>query len=324
MGDAWSTKPGERPIRPDVAAIIREAQNATEHAGDAGLDGGVGLDGATFKHTEVGDDAQARGGSTLGKASLGTAALTAALTLHPCVYISGCGDASREVLHTMLSTVGSCSVSLVLDEESGQPTGEASATFGSAAAAEAAIRTYDGARFDDGVLHVSVAKRAAQGSLTTRGKGKGRGKGGGGITFAERQRDLISSQRLALAEEEKDAFARARAAQQAPAPGGRGGRGSGGGGSQVYGAPTAFDVPLRPPSGPASAAAAASADAAAASKKRKLGGLPGVVVVKPQPKPTEQEAAKPPPPAQAPSAGGGGLLGLAGYGSDDDDDDDDE
>ena len=28
--DAWSTKPGERPNKPDVAAIIREAQNSTE------------------------------------------------------------------------------------------------------------------------------------------------------------------------------------------------------------------------------------------------------------------------------------------------------
>ena len=30
MADAWSTKPGERPNKPDVAAIIREAQNSTE------------------------------------------------------------------------------------------------------------------------------------------------------------------------------------------------------------------------------------------------------------------------------------------------------
>mgnify|MGYP001482281487 CR=1 FL=1 len=65
MADAWSTKPGERPNKPDVAAIIREAQNSTEvrahvaflliafaysltdfscaqHAGDAASIGGAG------------------------------------------------------------------------------------------------------------------------------------------------------------------------------------------------------------------------------------------------------------------------------------------
>ena len=30
MADAWSTKPGERPNKPDIASIIREAQNSTE------------------------------------------------------------------------------------------------------------------------------------------------------------------------------------------------------------------------------------------------------------------------------------------------------
>ena len=82
----------------------------------------------------------------------------------------------------MLASVGSCSISLVLDDESGEALGEATATFASGDLAAAAIQQFDGARFNDGVLHVSVSKRAAQGSLTTRGKGKGRGggKGGGG------------------------------------------------------------------------------------------------------------------------------------------------
>jgi hypothetical protein len=113
--------------------------HVAQHAGDAALDGGVGLDGATFKHTEVGDDARLRGGSTLGSNAVGTAALTAALTLHPCVHLSGCGDASKDVLHSMLSSVGGCTVALVVDEETGRPTGEASATFGSAAAAEVGV-----------------------------------------------------------------------------------------------------------------------------------------------------------------------------------------
>ena len=133
MADAWSTKPGERPVKPDIASIIREAQSSTEHAGDAGFGGGVELDGAALRHTDVHDSVG--GGSSLGRASLGTAALTAALTLHPCVYVSGCGDASREVLHAMFSTVGSCTISLMTDDDTGLPTGEASATFGSAAAA---------------------------------------------------------------------------------------------------------------------------------------------------------------------------------------------
>ena len=30
MADAWSTKPGERPVKPDIASIIREAQRSTE------------------------------------------------------------------------------------------------------------------------------------------------------------------------------------------------------------------------------------------------------------------------------------------------------
>lgn len=334
MGDAWSTAPGQKPIKPDVAAIIKQAQDSTEHAGDAGLSGEVALDGESLRHTDVGDSVG--GGSGLGRAQLGSAALTAALTLHPCVHISGCGDASREVLQAMFSTVGSCSVQLLRDEESGVATGEASATFASAQAAEAAIRDFDGSRFDEGIMRVSVAKRAAQGSLTTRGKGGGRGgrrKGGGGLAFSERQRDLVNEHRLQQVHDEQQAFAHARQKQAEEA------------------ASTAAKRRVAATAATAAEAATAAAEGAAA-KKRKLGTssrLPGMVVVaragagpvasEPPSKPASQ------PPSTAPSgaasagsaeaSGGGaianldapaeeddapGLLGLGGYGSSGDDD----
>ena len=47
--------------------------------GDSGVgggDGGVSLDGASFRHTDV--DARTQGGSTLGRGALGTSALSAA------------------------------------------------------------------------------------------------------------------------------------------------------------------------------------------------------------------------------------------------------
>jgi len=256
------------------------------------------------------------------------------------VYISGCGDASKEVLHAMLSTVGSCSVQLVLDEESGAPTGEASATYASASAAENAIKTFDGSRFDDGLLQVSVSKRAAQGSLTTRGKGKGRGKGGG-MAFSERQRDLISEQRLSQAQDEKDEFAAARRQKMINDRSG-GGRGGGparwpdataGPPVSVAAKPSAFDVPAGPATCSAAAAPATSSTAASSageSKKRKLGGgLPGMLLVRPAGQPASQPeplGAKPAVEAEKDgeakaASAGGGLLGLAGYGSVDDDDD---
>ena len=304
MADAWSTAPGQKPIRPNVAEIIRAAQNSSEHAGDA-LSGEVALEGGALRHTDV--DGTVGGGSGLGRAQLGSAALSAALTLHPCVHIGGMGDASRDVVHEMLSTVGSCSVSLILDEETGAPTGEASATFANAQAAEAAIRKFDGMRFDDGLLHVTVAKRATQGSLTTRGRG--RGKRAGGLTFAERQRDLVSERRLEQASAEKDAFAAARRQQV-----------------QETASDNAATAQKRQ--------AAAEAAAAEAAKKRKLlsSRLPGVVVVRNTATATSMPPPQPSAPAtvettkEASEAPGtsGGLLGLGMYGSSDDDNDDDE
>ena len=199
--DAWSTAPGVKPIRRDVDSIVRQAQQSTEHAGDA--DSSVGLEGESLRHTDVQDSVG--GGSSLGSSHLGSAALTAALTLHPCVFLSGCGDAYKEVLTAMISTVGNCAVTLVLEE--GVPTGEASATFASASVAEAAIRTFDGSRFDDGVLRVSVSRRSAQGSFTTRGRGRGNR-----VAFSAAQSDLISDMRLKQVQDEKAAFAEARAA----------------------------------------------------------------------------------------------------------------
>jgi hypothetical protein len=337
MADAWTAPVGERPVQPDIASIIRNAQNSSDHVVEDGMDGSqVGLEGVSFRHTEV--SASASGGSSLGKDALGSAALSAALTLHPSVFISGIGDASIEVIQSMLSTVGPCSVRLETDEESGKPTGEAEATFTSAEKAIEAIRRYDGSRFDDGYLRVSVSRRAAQGSLTTRGKGGGKGGGkgrkGGGIAFSERQKDLIYDQRMQLQQEELDAFKRARAAQRATG-GGRGlgdGRGASSSSSLGFGESSSVAA--------ASGRGGGGAAAAAASKKRKLGGgpaLPGVLVVKTAASASRlggDEAwgggsagrpAVPPAPAPAPvelgpapkpePASGGGLLGLAGYGS---------
>ena len=97
--------------------------------------------------------------------------MQAALTLHPCVHVGGVNDAAKSTLHTMFAMAGPCSVSLVVDDD-GEPTGEASVTYESAAAAAAAIQMYDGSPFDDGVLVVSASKNAAQGSLTKRGRGR--------------------------------------------------------------------------------------------------------------------------------------------------------
>lgn len=317
MGDAWSTAPGQKPLRRDYESIVRQAQQSTEHAGDASSE--VGLEGMSLKHTDV--DTGGGGGSSLGSSHIGSAALTAALTLHPCVFISGVGDASKEVLSALLSTVGNCSVSLVLDE--GEPTGEASATFSNAAAAEAAIRRFDGSRFDDGVLSVSVSRRATQGSLTKRGKGRGKGSGGGSrLAFSEAQRDLISGMRIQRQRDEKDAFAQARAAL--------GGRGRG-------------DAELQASAKQAAERSSAVLEEAAAKRRKLQAKLPGLVVVSAKAAtapaaaaaatvgmgmgPPEPSAGAAPATPTAPSAAAvpkvpaAGLLGLASYGSDDDDDD---
>ena len=320
MADAWVTAPGVRPVRRDYEAIVREAQQSTEHAGEASHD--IGLDGTSLRHTDVQD--AVGGGSSLGAAQLGSAALTAALTLYPCVFISGVGDASKEALTALLSTVGSCTVSLVLED--GEATGEASATFASAQAAEAAIRTFDGSRFDDGVLHLSVARRAAQGSLTKRGKGKGAR--GDRVAFSEAQRDLISDMRLQQARDEKMAFAQARAKAVSGSA-----------------ASTASHAAAE-----RTAAARLAIQEEAVAKRRKLQPkLPGALVVSTKTAPAAPPTAAPPTaaPAAAPepeepqaaagrahgpaasalaqvAAAPGSLLGLGAYESDESSDEDPE
>lgn len=320
MADAWVTAPGVRPVRRDYEAIVREAQQSTEHAGEASHD--IGLEGTSLRHTDVQD--AVGGGSSLGAAQLGSAALTAALTLYPCVFISGVGDASKEALTALLSTVGSCTVSLVLED--GEATGEASATFASAQAAEAAIRTFDGSRFDDGVLHLSVARRAAQGSLTKRGKGKGAR--GDRVAFSEAQRDLISDMRLQQARDEKMAFAQARAKAVSGSA-----------------ASTASHAAAE-----RTAAARLAIQEEAVAKRRKLQPkLPGALVVSTKTAPAAPPTAAPPTaaPAAAPepeepqaaagrahgpaasalaqvAAAPGSLLGLGAYESDESSDEDHE
>lgn len=192
-------------------AVIRAAKSDEWANADAADDGAlISVGDTTLRHTEV--ETTGGGASRLSKNAIGSSALRAALTLHPCVHISGCGDASVAVLETIFSQVGACRISRILDDD-GCPQGEASATYESADAAAAAIEKFDGQRFDDGVLHVTVSKRSTQGSLTTRGRG--RGKGRDGFTFHDRQQDLISKQSAERAQAERDAFATARAASLA-------------------------------------------------------------------------------------------------------------
>ena len=76
---------------------------------------------ASLKHTEIDD--YAGGSSRLGKASIGSSSTTAALTLHPCVYVSGAGEASESVLQQIFGQVGPCTVTLVEaddDDEEGE------------------------------------------------------------------------------------------------------------------------------------------------------------------------------------------------------------
>ena len=154
-----------------AAAAIRDALTENARGGrDDDVDAGiVSVGEASIRHTEVSD--VGGGGSRLGKRDLGSSAMQAALTLHPCVHVGGVNDAAKSTLHTMFAMAGPCSVSLVVDDD-GEPTGEASVTYESAAAAAAAIQMYDGSPFDDGVLVVSASKNAAQGSLTKRGRGR--------------------------------------------------------------------------------------------------------------------------------------------------------
>ena len=283
-------------------AVIREAMSSSAARADGdGDEGGslISVGDTSLRHTDV--DTGGGGASRLSKNAIGTSALQAALTLHPCVHIAGCGDASVEVLNAIFSQVGECRITRDVDED-GYPTGEASATYANAAAAAAAIQKFDGERLDDGELSVTVSKRAAQGSLTTRGRGKGRGRGGDGMTFHDRQQDLISQQMAQRAQGERDEFAAARAKALAEGPTG----------------PLAGPAPPpRKPSGQEPAAKKAKVEARAAPPR-----LPGFLAVQ---KVTAAAPAAAPapqaPPSDAADGGGGGLLGLGGYGSDSDEDD---
>ncbi|KAL1521772.1 hypothetical protein AB1Y20_021426 [Prymnesium parvum] len=272
-------------------AVIRAAKSDEWARADAEDEGSalISVGDTSLRHTDV--DTAGGGSSRLSKASLGSSALQAALTLHPCVHISGCGDASVAVLHAIFSQVGECRVSRVLDED-GEPTGEASASYGSAAAAAAAIERFDGERLDDGLLSVSVSKRAAQGSLTTRGRGRGKGKEG--LTFHDRQQDLIAKQMAERAQGERDAFASARAAALAEKPSG----------------PVAG--PTLPPRQPSHEPAAKKAKADDRSSAR----LPAFLAV-------HKGSTAGVPAAAPPASANTGLLGLADYGSDSDNAQDD-
>ena len=293
--------------RLSTEAVIRAATSAEGTARDReeGENETVSFGDTSLRHTDI--DTAGGGASKLTKKDLGSSALMAALTLHPCVHISGCGDASLLALQMALSTVGECKVVRELDED-GSPTGEASATFGSANAAAAAIQRFDGSRFDDGVLQLSVSKRAAQGSLTTRGRGRGRGSDR--MTFYDRQQDLIGKQMAERAQSEKDAFAMARAAALSSEP-----------------------IPAGPPARPAGPSARAAVDPPAKRAKHDNAPakrLPGCFVI---PRATQPAAAVVAPAAPVGGAGvvgegdseaegatGGGLLGLAGYGDSDSED----
>ena len=64
MGDAWTAPVGQRPIQPDIASIIRNAQTSSEHVEEEEGSSQVGLEGVSFRHTEVstgGGGAQANG-----------------------------------------------------------------------------------------------------------------------------------------------------------------------------------------------------------------------------------------------------------------------
>ena len=168
-------------------------------ANDDGEDSAAASVGDTsLKHVEIDD--YAGGASRLGKSSIGSASTTAALTLHPCIYVSGAGEASEAILQQIFGQVGPCTVTLVepepdSDEEGeatlGKPTGEASVLYNEASHAILAIQRFDGTPFNDGKLTVSVSRSAAQGSLTKRGRGRHAEK----LTHHDRQQMLFSQAR---------------------------------------------------------------------------------------------------------------------------------
>ena len=103
--------------RPEESVIyppIREhdALTAMERsANDDGEDSAAASVGDTsLKHVEIDD--YAGGASRLGKSSIGSASTTAALTLHPCIYVSGAGEASEAILQQIFGQVGPCTVTV--------------------------------------------------------------------------------------------------------------------------------------------------------------------------------------------------------------------
>jgi len=166
----------------------------------------IGDEGRSMKLIDV--SANSGGASKMARSAIGSAAVQAALTLLPCVHITGCGDASQDALHAMLSSIGPCRVHIIRDEETGECEGEASCTYDSAASAMLAIERFDGSRFDDDVLCVTVARMAAQGSLTKRGRGRNSDR----ETHHDRQQRMAGAALAERAQAERDAFATARVA----------------------------------------------------------------------------------------------------------------
>ena len=110
--------------RPTTEQIIREAnqEGGSAERTDDGIAPTISVGDTSLRAREV--DHTGGGASRLGKGALGSASLQAALTLHPCIHISGIGDASEEVIKMMMQAVGPCAVCLLLDED-GETTGEA-------------------------------------------------------------------------------------------------------------------------------------------------------------------------------------------------------
>lgn len=194
----------ERHVRAGLAAA---SQSSVDDEG-ACMSSSLSL-GDSGRSMRLGEHSELSGGSSkLSRAAVGSAAVQAALTLLPCVHVAGCGDASHDVMHTMLSSVGPCRIHLFRNDETGESTGELSCTYENAAAAMIAIERFDGSRFDDSFLQVSVAKMAAQGSLTKRGRGRNSDR----MTHYDQQQRKAGAALEQQRRSERDAFTTARAA----------------------------------------------------------------------------------------------------------------
>ena len=128
----------ERHVRAGLAAAGQSEREDEGAVMSSSLS--IGDDGRSMRLGEV--STGSGGGSRLAKTSIGSAAVQAALTLHPCVHVQGCGDASESAMHALLSSVGPCRIRMYRDEETGESEGELSCTYGNAAAATAAIEDH--------------------------------------------------------------------------------------------------------------------------------------------------------------------------------------